>query len=233
MEHCSLPVYEELWQKSSEAFAKGVPELDPVLPDKVGDNRRGLTLVFRPSREVAQKLTDFLASLNAVCPHQYLYKPEELHVTVLSMFTMTEEWEKHMRLLDTFRTIVTDVLTGQKSFNIRFRGVTASPGVVMIQGFPVGEELQKIREALRERFASRGMSEYLDRRYKITAAHISAMRFCAARPVTDWQRLGKILSQNRDTDFGEMTVSRFTMIFGDWYSSSDLVKEVETYLLVS
>jgi 2'-5' RNA ligase len=178
---------------------------------------------------VREKVEDFLKQLAAVAPGQYFYRPEEFHVTVLTIISGTELWRPEIRQLAACRAVIAEVLARQNSFKIRFRGVTASPGAVMIQGFPTDDTLEKIRAELREAFAHSGLADRLDRRYKINSAHITAMRFC--RPQADWKKLAALLEENRETDFGEMTAGRIQLVWGDWYASAETVRTLHEYPL--
>lgn len=231
MDESTSSVYERLWTDASAALDAGAPELDARLPGKRGDARRGVTLVFRPSLEVQSKVSERLADFDAACPQQYLYHPNELHVTVLTLITMTTDWERQMGAVDAFRSVVSQSLAGLPKFRIRFQGVTASRGVVMIQGFPLGDGLLNIRESVRRGFAANGLRGMLDGRYKVTAAHISALRFCTPRPVGDWQSLRALLARSRDAFFGEMEVNAVSVIFGDWYASAEHVRTLATHPL--
>ena len=152
-----------------------------------------------------------------------------MHVTVLSIITMTELWREEMPRFEVARPILREVLERQRPFEIQFRGVTAAPDSVMIQGFPVGDGLAVIREALREAFARAGFGDMLDRRYKVSAAHISIMRFCKECP--EIKRLLEFLKESREKDFGECEMKSFELICGDWYASTDTVKTLEEYRL--
>ena len=74
-----------------------------------------------------------------------------------------------------------------------------------------------------------GLDDLLDRRYKISTAHITVMRFRA--PGVDWERLGPLLEDGREMDFGEMTVDRLQLIWGDWYASANMVRLLLEYRL--
>ncbi len=224
-----LEIYEQLWRAAATAFERGEQTIDVHLPDKARDSRRGVTLVFRPAIAVLDAVANFIGRLEAVCPGQYFYRREEMHVTVLSIFTMTELWREEMKRFEKCRHIIGDVLNGQRSFKVKFRGVTASPDSVMIQGFPIGEGLETIREALRHAFARAGFGDMPDRRYKVTAAHISIMRFC--KPCADTKRLLAFLQESREMNFGECAVDRLELIWSDWYASADTVKVLENYWL--
>jgi 2'-5' RNA ligase len=225
-----LEIYRQLWTEAVSAFERGAPQIDPNLSDQAKDLRRGVTLAFRPTTAVQTKVENFLNQLAEVAPGQYLYRPEELHVTVLSIISGTEFWRKEIRSLAACRPIITEVLSRQNSFKVSFRGVTASPSAVMIQGFLLGDGLEKMREELRDAFAQNGLGGQLDRRYKINSAHMTVMRF--QRPDADWKRLKIFLAENRNADFGEMVVNRIQLILGDWYASANIARTLQEYRLL-
>lgn len=225
----TLEIYEKLWRDAISAFERSQPKLDPHLPDKANDSRRGVTLLFRPAANVRDAVASFIGRLGKMCPGQYLYRPEELHVTVLSIVSGTELWRQELERLEQCRPIISGVLKVQRPFKIKFHGVTASPDSVMIQGFPSDDGLEAVRCALRNGFAHSGQAGMLDRRYKITAAHITIMRFC--RACSDMKPLLAFLRENRRTDFGECGIDKCELVFGDWYASFDKVKTLEEYQL--
>ena len=194
------------------AFECGAPQVDPHLTNLEKDLRRGVTLAFRPSPVVLEKANQFLNQLVSIAPGQYFYQSEQFHVTALSIISGTELWRQEIRRLATCRAIINEVLPRQRPFKICFRGVTASPNAVMIQGFPAGDGLNQLRDELREAFAQNGLGGQLDRRYKITSAHMTVMRF--SRLETDWKQLLALLAENRTRDFGEMEVNRIQLIVG-------------------
>jgi 2'-5' RNA ligase len=224
-----LEIYQQLWAEAVAAFERGAPRIDPNLSDPANDLRRGVTLAFRPSAVVRTNVENFLDQLAGIAPGQYLYRPEELHVTVLSIISGTEFWRKEIRTLAACRPIIAEVLSRQNSFRVSFRGVTASPSAVMIQGFPLANGLEKMREELRAAFARNGFGGQLDRRYKINSAHMTVMRF--QRTDADWTKLANFLAVNRETDFGEMEVSRIQLIWGDWYASANVARTLQEYRL--
>jgi 2'-5' RNA ligase len=226
-----LEIYEKLWDEAVFTFVRGGQKADRFLPEKTADVRRGTTLIFRPPADVRNAVTDFMSRLAEICPGQYFYRPEELHITVLSIITMTELWEQEMDRFQKGRPLIGQALTAQRPFKIKFHGVTASPDSVLIQGFPLDDGLAAIRATLRDAFARAGFADMLDRRYKVTAAHMSVMRFC--RPCPEINELLAFLKENRQTGFGECEISQLELIFGDWYASSDKVKSLEEYSLRS
>jgi 2'-5' RNA ligase len=224
-----LEIYEKLWNAAVPAFERGAERIDRHLPDKTRDLRRGVTLLCRPLPIARGAVTDFMGRLAEICPRQYFYQPEELHVTVLSIITMTELWEQEMDRFKECRPLIGRALSGQRPFKIKFYGVTASPDSILIQGFPLNDGLGAIRTSLRQTFTRAGFADMLDRRYKVTAAHITIMRF--SRPCPDSTRLVAFLGENRQTNFGECEIGELELIFGDWYASSDKVKTLEAYSL--
>jgi 2'-5' RNA ligase len=222
-------IYERLWEKAALAFVAGCPGLDPHLPAKTNDPRRGLTLRLRPDQGVQRSINAFLGKLAEAAPGQYFYRPEEFHVTVLAIIPGSELWRDKMRHLADCRRVIGKVLSEHREFSIVFRGVTAAADAVMIQGFPDDDTLLQIRNRLRKEFRSSPLSNELDRRYRIHAAHLTVMRFC--RPDTDWKRLKSLLEVNRETPFGETRVDSLQLVLTDWYSSANRVKLLEEYRL--
>jgi len=225
----TLEIYEKLWNDAVCAFERDEYKIDHHLPDKTGDLRRGVTLLFRPPPNVRDTVTSFMVRLGSLCPGQYFYRPAELHITLLSIITMTELWEQELKRFEICRPLIGQALMAQRPFRISFRGVTASPDSILIQGFPSDNGLAAVRSALRDAFARAGFADMLDRRYKVTAAHITIMRFCRRCP--DTQRLLAFLRKNRETSFGECEINNIELILGDWYASSDRLKILEEYIL--
>ena len=162
-------------------------------------------------------------------PGQYFYRPEEFHVTVLSVIPGSELWQDRIHHLPDYQTIIEEVLKRHRTFSIAFRGVTASRAAVMIQGFPTDDTLTQIRDDLREILCLHQLDGQLDVRYKINSAHITVMRFCHA--ATDVKRLLDLLKDNRTTDFGETSVTNLELILGDWYASADTARTLSKYQL--
>jgi 2'-5' RNA ligase len=224
-----MQIYEQLWGEAVAALALGRPQVDPHLSDRAHDWRRGVSLLFQPSPGVQARIKLLLDELAAEFPGQYFYRPEELHVTVLSLISASEDWRNQIREVSRFKVLLREALRGQPNFEISFRGVTAAPNAVMIQGFPVGEALEKLRGTVRRAFAQHGFGDRLDRRYRNVTAHLTAMRF--ARPDANWQRLLAILTAHRETRFGNGRVSSLQLVWGDWYRSTGNLRILEEFRL--
>ena len=222
-------IYERLWQEAARALANGRPSIDPCLPDKTSDPRRGLSLLLRPEPAVQRSIHAFLGELAAVAPGQYFYRPEEFHVTVLSIVPGTELWRDKIRSVTAYQSIVRNVLKAYREFSIGFRGITASANAVMVQGFPANNTLAQLRNHLREELRKNHVDGELGRKYKIQTAHMTVMRFC--RPDTDWNRLKVFLEASRTTPFGETRVRSVQLVLGDWYASANSMRLLAEYQL--
>ena len=222
-------IYQRLWSEAVAAFERGEHRVDPHLTNKINDLRRGITLICRPSSPVRDAVAAFIGGLVGACPGQHFYLPEELHITVLSIISGTEFWEREMPRFEACRPIISEVLGRCRPFKLHFRGVTASPDSVLIQGFPVGDGLAAVRNELRATFARHGFGDMPDRRYKATTAHMTAMRFSKA--CTDLKPLLSFLKASREIEFGECEINTIQLIRGDWYGSADRVQTLQEYRL--
>jgi 2'-5' RNA ligase len=224
-------VYEALWTEAVAAFSQNAIEWDRHLPDKARDGRRGVTLVYKPAQPVRNSISAFLSELTVVAPGQYLYRPEEFHLTVLAIIPGSEFWRQKIRRLPALKTIIAEVVNRHRTFSIAFRGVTASRGAVMIQGFPAGDALKQLRDDLRAALRQNGFGAELDVRYKIKSAHITVLRFC--HPQFNPNHVLSLLETNRDTVFGQAEVESLELLFGDWYASAATARTLQKFPLAA
>ena len=192
-------------------------------------DRRGATLLIRPSAAAAEAVAQTLAELQALESDQYYYAPGELHLTVLSLFTGTPEPEPYLAQLPLYRRAVDEVFAATPPFTLNFDGLTASPAAVLVQGYPAGPELEHLRAALRTAIQAVGLGHNLDRRYRITTAHMTAARFC--RPLRDPRSFAAALQSLRRRPFGPSPVNAIHLVENDWYMSHDCVHLLHTYPL--
>jgi 2'-5' RNA ligase len=219
--------YDSLWRSAVAAFEGGRVQLDPHLPGKQGDARRGYTLMIRPAPEVARRIDAFLAEFDAREPDQYLYRPTEFHVTLLSLFTATEDYQPYFERREAYIRAVDRALSAASQFAIHFRGITASPGTVMVQGFPQDGTFAGLRDAVRRELQLAGLGGGLDQRYRIRAAHATVIRF--QQPPRDLPGMVRFLSGQRQRDFGTSPVRVIELVENDWYMSEDRVKVIKEY----
>ena len=222
-------IYGQLWRKTTEAVESGGLRVDPLLRKGTGDPRRGATLVARPDAGVRKRVETFLREAAAICPGQYFYERAELHVTVLAVIPGSESWRDEIGRLPACQAALDEVLKNRRAFSLTFRGVTASPEAVLVQGFPQGNGLAQLRDELRSALQARGVGEDLDHRYKIAAAHLTVMRF--SNPGADGRQLLDFLQSHRETDFGETCCQSLQLIWGDWCASADTVRVLRDYQL--
>ena len=221
--------YRHLWQSAMQSFHQSRVETDDNLLDKQNDLRRGMTLIIRPNRAVVQKISLFLSELTDAEPTQYFYHSNELHVTLLSLFTATTNYQPYYAKQSAYLRAVDSLLSQTRRFVIRFRGVTASPGAVMIQGFPENDALNILRDLLRLQFVSEGLGDEVDRRYAIKTAHITVFRF--QRQPGNIKLFMECLRKYQSYDFGETEVDFIQMVRNDWYMSEDRVSVIKKWEL--
>lgn len=231
METDLTPTYDALWQKARTAFLSGREQIDPLLRDRVPDARRGLTVIFRPQPTVAAQVAGWLGELAANAADQYVYTPGQLHVTVLSLFTATPEYAPYFARLPHYLAALDAALGSLPPFAVTFRGVTASPAAVMVQGFPADGTLENARAALRAAITQAGLGGDLDRRYRLTTSHLSALRLRA--PLADPARFVAQLDAARSRDFGVTQVDELLLVANDWYMTPSVVDVVRRYPLTS
>lgn len=222
--------YDRLWSVTIGKIQAGNIEPDPILAAGLQDRRRGLTVVALPSPHVRHHVAALLGQLRDIEPDQHYYAPSELHVTVLSLFTATLEYEPFLAQMKQYMAAVDSALRKASAIRIEFVGVTASPGAIMIQGFFENESLNGLRDALRRQLRFRGLMEAVDGRYRLETAHMTVARFRV--PLRDSERFAPALERARHLPFGATHIRSVSLVKHDWYMTRQFIETVKRYRLL-
>jgi 2'-5' RNA ligase len=221
--------YNVMWQESWPRVRSGDITCDPRLADKVSDKRRGLTLIARLEPRVTERLGHVLQTLSGIEPHQYYYPLADIHLTILSLFTATEDYRSYLERLDDYRDTVAAVLKSSHSFLVDSVGVTLSRGAVMLQGFPRDTTLNDLRDHLRSALICNGLGGSLDQRYCLVTAHSTFLRFTS--PLQMPEPFCSTLDTFRSEFFGTSAIMSLELVLNDWYMSSENLVKIETHHL--
>jgi 2'-5' RNA ligase len=220
--------YTRLWDSSIAAIRAGDVEIDPYLSSGQVDTRRGYTLIVRPSPPVKERIASFLEDLRRIDPHQYYYDPADLHVTFLSLFTATVDYQRFFAQTERYLAACkAAALQALPPFTLEFSGVTASRGAVIVQGYPQDGSLNAARDRLREELRVRGLGEGLDTRYRLETTHITALRFRS--PLRAAQEFSCALEKFRQTPFGAARITSLDLVSHDWYMARKHVHLIQRF----
>jgi 2'-5' RNA ligase len=217
-----------MWDRAWPHVAEGDVDCDTHLAGGL-DPRRGMTLIARPDAALAARFASVQDRLSGADPRQYRQPRADLHVTILSLFTVTEEYAPHLARRADYTAAVRAAVDGLPPFDIGFDGITISRGAVLARGFPRNGTLELLRTRLREALRARGLDGMLDQRYRLVTAHSTLLRFIA--PPTDPARFAAVLTELRGMPLGTMHVETLQLVVNDWYMSSAAVESIEAFPL--
>ena len=220
--------YHAMWDRAWPAVSSGDVDCDPHLAGGL-DPRRGMSLIIRPDAALAGRFTDVQQKLTDAAPRQYRQPRADLHMTVLSLFTVTADYAPHLARRAEYAAAVRAAACDLPAFDIEFDGITISRGAVLAMGYPRDATLETLRARLREALRARGLDGMLDQRYRLVTAHSTLLRFVA--PPADPARLAAALAEMRDTPLGTLRVESLQLVVNDWFMSSAAVDPIETYIL--
>lgn len=220
--------YDAMRAAATQRLASGQAELDAWL-NTPGDTRRGLTLLARLPATLGTALQPLLAALQQAEPAQYYYPATDLHLTVLSIISCHPGFALAAIEPEAYRALVREVVAGFGPFTLEFRGLTASPGAVLLQGFPLDDTLAELRQALRQAFRASGLQQSIDTRYRLQTAHATLLRL--RTPPHNAARLLEVLADFRDYPLGTVQVSALELVFNDWYQRAAHTVRLENYTL--
>ncbi|GAB3536057.1 hypothetical protein GCM10027443_25810 [Pontibacter brevis] len=213
--------YNQLWASSLKEFKAGNFELD-LLIDAGNDTRFGITLLFRPGQEVQNRIRQFLLELQQMEPEQYYYPDSDLHVTVMSVISCHTGFSLANIRVEEYIQLIQQTVQDFSSLQLHFRGVTASPSSLLVQGFPEADQLNKLRNRLRLGFRKTSLQQTLDSRYVLQTAHCTVVRFKA--PLRNAAAFLEKVQQYRNCDFGSAEVNELELVYNDWYQQQAKVQ---------
>lgn len=217
-----------MWQRFNVALQGYNLSVDHNINSNT-DTRRGITALAylnKNNSEVAAQIVEFLHGLDAITPNQYVYPINELHITLLSIISCIDGFTLNDIHAPDYSTLFLEILSELPEFQITFKGVTATPNCIVIQGFPEGDVLALLRERLRKAFKASQLRTSIDSRYTITTAHCTAARFClpltsdntsASNRLNQSELLLAYLQSYRNHSFGTTTIKHVDLVFNDWY----------------
>lgn len=230
-EHELFEHYESLWQDSIKQIKQGQLQIDHRILNKQIDARRGLTVVARLSSSCVEQIEAMVEKIKIIEPNQYFYPPADLHLTVLSLFTATENHQEELARLDSYKQAVENAVRKVQRFTVDTVGITAAPGAVMIQGFPRDQSLNALRNRLRSSLYGLNLAHSLDSRYFLKTAHTTFMRF--THPMQSATEFIAELEKYRTKVFGSTCIHELDLVFNDWYMSWEELKVIQSYHLDS
>lgn len=215
--------YDSLWESTRMGFLKGVLEVDEQIGSE-SDTRYGISLIGLPSEDVSRKVEEILGRLTKLEPEQYAYPTSDMHLTVLSILSCSPGFRIDSIRPEDYIHIIESACEDVPPIGIRFRGLTASPAGILIQGFPENETLQVVRDRLRSEFKASGLRQTMDLRYTLQTAHMTVLRF--RKPLRDAKTFVEALTQFRNVDFGRCEISDLTLVGNNWYMQKQSLQEL-------
>ncbi|MDQ0640632.1 2'-5' RNA ligase [Pedobacter sp. W3I1] len=221
--------YHKLYTESIAKILAGNYEIDHLI-DSDTDQRFGITLIIRPNAATNSKIQQFLTEAKAIEPDQYYYQNPDIHITLMSIISCYEGFDLKDIEVEDYIQLIQQILSRHKRFKIQFKGLTASPSCILIQGF-LTDTLNEIRDDLRAGFKNSDLQQSIDKRYAIQTAHATVIRFRSELKHKD--SFLSLIEKYRDFDFGTFEVKQIELVYNDWYQRERFVKKLQVFELGS
>lgn len=210
--------YTRLYKASVNKIKSGAYEIDRNIHNDQ-DDRFGLSLIIKPPESVKNAIQKFLAELRTVEPNQYYYPDTDIHITLLSIISCYEGFDKSTINLQDYIKLIKTSLIDAGEMQISCKGITASPSCVLIQGFPSNQGIHMLRNKIRTDVRSANLKESMDERYLIQTAHATVFRFSDTLEHHD--KFLSVLDSYRYNYFGTFKVDQLHLVYNDWYHRKD------------
>ncbi len=206
--------YHQLYNTSIKEISSDNYEIDSWIDSK-NDDRFGLSLIIRPSLAIKNEIQKFLNELRGIEPQQYYYPNSDIHITVISVISCYSGLKLSQIKVSEYVKLIGKCLDGLGDMSVSFKGVTASPSCLMIQGFVSDNSLNQLRDRLRYAFKNSDLEQSMDERYLIQTAHTTVFRFKEA--LLQKEKFLEIVENYRDYDFGTFNVEEIELVYNNWY----------------
>ncbi len=220
--------YDEMRAAALRQLGRGEAELDALI-DSPHDERRGITLLARPPARITEIIAAMLADFQRAEPNQYYYPAAEIHLTILSIISCYNKFTLDLINSEEYIGLVNNITRRASPFKIRYEGLTASPGGIIVQGFPEDDGLENLREQVRKAFRASGLQQSIDHRYSIQTAHSTVIRF--RKPIANTALLLQNIEKYRERLFGSFEVDEVELVYNDWYQRTANTIVLEKYKL--
>lgn len=218
--------YNQLYKASLKKISSDRYEIDPLI-NSAHDDRFGLSLIIRPSLAVKNEIQTFLNELNSIEPYQYYYPNSDIHITVISVISCYSGLKLAQIKVPEYIKLIEKCLKNQPPLTLSFKGITASPSCIMIQGFVSDNSLNNLRDRLRLGFRNSNLEQSMDERYLIKTAHATVFRF--SEKLEHNERFLKIVEKHRDYDFGTFDVDDIELVYNNWYHQERFVSKLHQF----
>ncbi len=220
--------YDQTLEVGVAQLETGNYSVDPFLVSPE-DSRYGITLLIRPNLSICSEIQDFLSALKTIDPNQYYYPDSDIHVTVLSIISCFEGFQLNQIQTKEYILRISKALKDLEPFDLEFKGVTLSSGAVMIRGHMLTEQLNQMRENLRNEFRNSSLLHSIDQRYAIFTAHSTVVRY--RYPIENVPAWIHTIREYQNRYFGIQQVNQLELVFNDWYQRKDKVSLIKLFKL--
>lgn len=201
--------YERLWDDGRSALEAGVTSPEPAVEE--GSPRWGVSAVLRPVGTVADALAEAAREADSRAGGGHIvYAAGGLHVTVRSIEGYRSDVPRDDPRVAEYGRILRGAARDLGPVAIEFRGIVATPTAVLVQGFPVGEALAELREAMHDGLVGAGLPLGPEAAQRRETAHATLLM--VTRRLPDPAAFAAYVDERRRVPFGTCTFDAVDLV---------------------
>lgn len=211
----SIAVYDRLRMKAMRQLDRDQVITDACLDHIEEDMRLGQSLIAHPDKFLAGRIEKIVDLFREVEPDQYYYAPEQLHMTIQSIFTATAKYGVMAQQIHGVKDLIETSLSRINEFHVLLEGVSAVPNGIIVKGYTQDRTLKIVRNELREKLRALVTDPESIERYPLKTIHLTAVRY--KKQLQNKSAVVDLLEKYKDFRFGFFTVQRLLWVKMDWY----------------
>lgn len=197
-----------MWKRGRADIEAGNVDADPV--PTATSLRWGVSIVAKVALPSAGTLQTLADRCRRLCGENHtFYTRANIHVTVRSCDFHRFGVLRNDPFIRAYQTALADVCRRHDALEIAYCGLNANRTGVIVQGYPVTNTLQGLREDLHNRLGELGVRRGPEENGVRRTAHTSVAVFGGA--VADPSSLHNWIKSNRETWFGTARITRLIL----------------------
>ena len=127
-------IYKSIFNNHISNIQNNNVAIDELLSGIQVDKRRGISLII-PCENLYNSYKYMIKEFRRMCPEQYFYPKEDVHITVFSYIPGSTEYKTSQFQDEKYSSISELILENEKPFTITFKGMVFSDSAGLITGF--------------------------------------------------------------------------------------------------
>jgi 2'-5' RNA ligase len=199
-----------MWTTGKADLLRGEVDVDTV-PDATS-KRWGVSAILRLPVQLVESINEIVTQIRAYTGEGHtFYDPTTLHVTLRSIEYFRVDLNQDDKMVSTYAQLLKQAASAFPELSVNFKGLSANRIGIIIQGFPLTDQLQLLRQRFHQLLDQHGLLGGPEQHQPRLNAHASLVVY-GVPFLEDKEALTSYIDQHRFTNYGQMSASHIDLV---------------------